>query len=256
MPVIVCSFLCSFGTVLLLQFALLSTLAQSTHCLTLFHSYTPKFPIHKRREEEMEENAPNIQLSCEPLLNILFSNCCFSPLRVSFGGWIGQQCSGSSYATNYFKITSWWNILATACIWPLFFLQPKKSWWQPEPLFFVFKTSLSTGSQKIAFQYSFEKLAKSSSLQKFSIASLFTKENRNFLYFWAICSSQRLRLVLSNEPDDYYFFFFFHFYWCFQAFVALDPSDYSFFDNIHPGPTPVHKCIISQSLLFLLSIIL
>lgn len=57
---------------------------------------------------------------------ILFSNCCFNPLRISFGEWIGQQCSGSSYATNYFKITSWWNMLATACIWPLFFLQPKK----------------------------------------------------------------------------------------------------------------------------------
>lgn len=138
----------------------------------------------------MEENTLNIQLSCGPLLNgyLVFSNCFFNPLRVSFGEWIGQH-SGSSYATNYFKITSWWNMLATLCIWPLFFLQPKrkkkkkKSWWQPEPLFFVFKTSLSTGSQKNAFQYSFEKSSKSSSLKKFSIALLFTKLNINFLYF-------------------------------------------------------------------------
>lgn len=137
-----------------------------------------------------------------------------------------------------------------------FSFSQKKSWWQPEPLFFVFKTSLSTGSQKIAFQYSFEKLAKSSSLQKFSIASLFTKENRNFLYFLGNLQLPKIAPCPVKWAWWLLLLFFFHFYWCFQAFIALDPSDYSFFDNIHPGPTPVHKCIISQSLLFLLSIIL
>lgn len=188
----------------------------------------------------------------------LFSYCCFtnSSIRASFGKWIGRQWSGSSHTTNYFKIISRWNVLATACTWALFFLQQKKAGGSLNHCSSYLKEVFQLGAKKRFFSKALKNHNRSPAAYKnFPLPSYSQSRIESFSVFSLILSSWTC--TLSCQMNLWLIIHFFSFLLVLSDIYSLGPFWlFLFFTTYIHLQSRFIRYIISQSLLFLLSIIL